>query len=62
VVADLSLFTRAACELVAGTDSQIEEGNYVRGEVFVRAARRFVRPEKPERVPTPFRPLRAIMQ
>jgi hypothetical protein len=59
---DLSLFTRTASEFVGGTDSQIEEENYVRGELFVRAAKCFVRPERLEQVATPCRLLRAIMQ
>jgi 2-polyprenyl-3-methyl-5-hydroxy-6-metoxy-1,4-benzoquinol methylase len=42
--ADSSLFTRTASEFVAGTDRLIDEGKYVRGQVFMRAAKRFVRP------------------
>lgn len=41
---DPSLFTRTASEFVAGIDRLIEEGKYVRGQVFVRAAKRFARP------------------
>ena len=42
--ADFSLFTRTASEFVAGTDRLIEEGKYLRGQLFVRAAKRFARP------------------
>ncbi len=42
--ADFSLFTRTASKFAAGTDRLIEVGKYVRGQVFVKAAKRFVRP------------------
>lgn len=44
MAADSSLFTRTASEFVAGADRLIEEGKYVRGQLFVRAAKRFARP------------------
>jgi SAM-dependent methyltransferase len=39
-----SLFTQTAGKFAANTDKLIESGKYVRGELFVTAAKRFVRP------------------
>jgi len=39
-----TLFTRTASEFVGSADRLAEEGKYVRGEMFVKAAKRFVRP------------------
>jgi 2-polyprenyl-6-hydroxyphenyl methylase/3-demethylubiquinone-9 3-methyltransferase len=44
MTADLSLFSRTASGFVAGVDKQIKEGKYIRGELFARAAKRFVSP------------------
>jgi SAM-dependent methyltransferase len=41
---DCTLFTRTASEFVGTADRLIEEGKYVRGELFVKAAKHFVRP------------------
>jgi 2-polyprenyl-6-hydroxyphenyl methylase/3-demethylubiquinone-9 3-methyltransferase len=41
---DSTLFDRTASEFVGSADRRIEEGKYVRGEMFVKAAKRFVRP------------------
>ena len=38
------MFTATATEFAGGADRLVEEGKYVRGELFVRAAKRFVRP------------------
>jgi 2-polyprenyl-6-hydroxyphenyl methylase/3-demethylubiquinone-9 3-methyltransferase len=43
VTAGSTLFDRTASKFVAGADRLVEEGRYVRGELFVRAAKRFVR-------------------
>jgi SAM-dependent methyltransferase len=39
-----TLFDRTASEFRSGADRLIEEGKYVRGQLFVQAAKRFVRP------------------
>jgi len=44
MAADVSLFTRTADEFASGIDTAIQEGRYLRGQVFLRAARRFVPP------------------
>ncbi len=41
---DNMLFTQTASEFVAGADRQIKEGKYVRGELFLKAAKRFFPP------------------
>jgi SAM-dependent methyltransferase len=41
---DVSQFTRTASNFVAGTDRLIAEGRYLRGRLFVEAARRFAPP------------------
>jgi 2-polyprenyl-6-hydroxyphenyl methylase/3-demethylubiquinone-9 3-methyltransferase len=40
---DCTLFTRTASEFVISADRLVEEGKYVRGELFVKAAKHFVR-------------------
>jgi 2-polyprenyl-6-hydroxyphenyl methylase/3-demethylubiquinone-9 3-methyltransferase len=39
-----SMFTRTASEFAVGADRLIKEGKYVRGDLFVRAAKHFLRP------------------
>jgi len=41
---DSTLFTRTASEFAAGIERLMEEGKYVRGQLFVRAAKRFTSP------------------
>ncbi len=41
---DSTLFTRTASEFAAGTERLMQEGKYVRGQLFVRAANRFTSP------------------
>jgi len=41
---DSTLFTRTASGFAAGTERLIEDGKYIRGQLFVRAAKRFISP------------------
>ena len=44
MTSNCTLFTRTASDFVVSADRLIEEGKYVRGEMFVKAAKLFVRP------------------